>query len=320
MKLNNSQIALFSKIGQRATFGLSTYEIAKKNNNLIVLTSDVSTSAGLDRLKSNLKSQFIDVGISEQDLIGVSSGLSFVGYDVVATSFAPFITTRCLEQIKINLGYMKNKVILVGLASGISLGNLGFTHCCIEDISLIRSIPNISIISPCDCSEVAKAVSAAIEHKNSVYIRLTGDKESEQINKKDYKFQIGKNIELIKGKDLMILATGSIVSLALSVSSKLHKLGIQAGVTNVHTLKPIDEKNIIKVFKEYKNVATLEEHSEIGGLSSIISDLKNKHDIKKKHTTFALPSNYFSGGDYRDLLNINGLSESKIIKKLKNIL
>ena len=98
MKLNDSQIALFSKIGQRATFGLSTYEIAKKNSNLIVLTSDVSTSAGLDRLKSNLKNQFIDVGISEQDLIGVSSGLSFLGYDVVATSFAPFITTRCLSK------------------------------------------------------------------------------------------------------------------------------------------------------------------------------------------------------------------------------
>ena len=131
-------------------FGLAAFELGKKIDNLIVLTCDVSTSAGLDRFRKTYTNKYLDLGIAEQNMIGVAAGLSSEGYNVVTTTFAPFQTIRCCEQIKVNMGYMKQKVCMVGLASGLALGNLGFTHCCIEDIGVLRSIPGIKIISPAD--------------------------------------------------------------------------------------------------------------------------------------------------------------------------
>ena len=174
MKLDKSKIKLYSSIGSRATFGLVSLELIKETKNLMILTSDVSTSAGLDRFKLKHPQNYIDVGIAEQNLIGVATGLSTCGFNVFTTTFAPFQTMRCLEQIKVNMGYMKKKVTMVGLASGIVLGNLGFTHCCIEDISVMRSIPGMTVLSPADCGEVAKCVFAAARIPGPVYIRLTG--------------------------------------------------------------------------------------------------------------------------------------------------
>ena len=148
MAINERDIKTWSQIGSRATFGLACLEIGKKEKNLIVLTSDVSTSAGLDRFKRQLPNQYIDVGISEQNLIGVASGLSSEGFKIITTTFSPFQTLRCCEQIKVNLGYMKNKICFTGIASGVVLGTLGYTHCSIEDMAIIRSIPNISVVSP----------------------------------------------------------------------------------------------------------------------------------------------------------------------------
>ena len=174
MILNSKNIKLYSSIGSRATFGMIALELIKERKNLMVLTSDVSTSAGLDRFRKNHSKNYLEVGIAEQNLIGLAAGMASEGFDVITTTFSPFQTLRCCEQIKVNLGYMKEKVIMVGLASGLILGNLGYTHCSIEDIGVLRSIPNLTILSPADCGETAKCIYAAIEHKNSVYIRLTG--------------------------------------------------------------------------------------------------------------------------------------------------
>jgi len=182
----------WARIGMRATFGLLCSEIIDNNKDIYIFTSDVSTSAGLDRFRKNNKDNFFDVGIAEQNLIGVAAGFSSEGFDVITTTFAPFQTIRCAEQIKVNLGYMKNKIVMVGLASGLVLGNLGFTHCCIEDLGMLRSIPNIKIVSPCDCVELAKALTESIESKTSVYIRLTGGSPLETINSHNYDFKIGK--------------------------------------------------------------------------------------------------------------------------------
>ena len=155
MNIENN-IKLWSSLGMRATFGLIAMELVKKYPDLIITTSDVSTSAGLDRYKNKYPDKFIDVGIAEQNLIGVSAGLSSEGFKVISTTFSPFQTLRCCEQIKVHLGYMKHKICMVGLASGLVLGNLGFTHCSIEDIGSLRSIPNISIVVPSDPFELFK--------------------------------------------------------------------------------------------------------------------------------------------------------------------
>ena len=170
MIIDQKKIKIWSTIGSRATFGMALLEISKKIENLIVLSSDVSTSAGLDRFRKMHPEKYVELGISEQNMIGVATGLSAENFNVVTTTFAPFQTIRCCEQIKINLGYMEHKVTLVGLASGLALGNLGYTHCCIEDIGILRTIPNITILSPADSLETVKCLESSLKTNQSVYI------------------------------------------------------------------------------------------------------------------------------------------------------
>ena len=168
MKITEATIKMWSRIGQRATFGMAALELGSQVDDLIILTGDTSTSAGLQRFKSSYPDKFLDVGISEQNMIGIAAGLASEGNTIFTSTFAPFQTMRCCEQIKVNLGYMRHKVNMVGLASGVVLGTLGYTHCCIEDVSIMRSIPNITVISPADCFETLKATLACVKHKESV--------------------------------------------------------------------------------------------------------------------------------------------------------
>ena len=215
MIFDKKKIKLYSTIGPRATFGIVMLDLIKNDNNIMVVTADVSTSAGLDRFRNQYSNNYIDVGISEQNLINVASGLSTFGYNIFTTTFAPFQTMRCLEQIKINQGYMKKKIIMVGLASGLVLGTLGYTHCCIEDIGVLRSIPNMTIISPADSFELAKALEASLSHDGPIYVRLTGGPSKNSVYEDDYNFKIGEPTILQEGDDGVIFSTGSITSNAL---------------------------------------------------------------------------------------------------------
>tara|TARA_B100000989_G_scaffold299026_1_gene292138 strand:+ start:6161 stop:7132 length:972 start_codon:yes stop_codon:yes gene_type:complete len=317
------KIKMISTIGQRATVGLHLLELAKKNSKIMVITSDVSTSAGLDRFRKNFKNQYLDVGIAEQNLIGVAAGMASEGFDVITTTFAPFQTMRCCEQIKVNLGYMKNKVILIGLASGLVLGNLGYTHCSIEDIGVLRSIPNISIVSPADSYETIKAIEAALKYKNSVYIRITGGAPNPIVYENDYNFRIGKTVKLVDGKDVCIFVCGSLTSEALKAHKNLLFKEIGASVINVHTIKPLDEKEINEHIKDKKAVFSLEEHNVIGGLGSAISEIISSGKYSPPLFKIGINDNYDKGGSYEFLKVKNKLTgdlvTKKIIKELKNI-
>ena len=319
MILDKSKIKLYSSIGSRATFGLVCLDLAKELENLMVLTSDVSTSAGLDRFKLKYTEKYLDVGIAEQNLIGIATGLSACGYNVFTTTFATFQTMRCFEQIKVNAGYMKKKITMVGLASGVVLGALGFTHCCIEDVSLMRSIPGMTVLSPADCGEVAKATFAAAKHNGPVYIRLTGSSNNPIVYDNDYQFEIGKCIKLQDGDDVTIFATGSMVSNSIKASEILKKQNIKAAVINVHTIKPIDKETINTYSKNKKFIVTVEEHSAIGGLSSAVSEANALLPDKARHLSISLPDKYFNtGGEYLDLLkkyNLDADGIANLIKK-----
>ena len=203
MEINEKSIKMFSTIGPRATLGLAALDIAKKDEKLIIVTCDVSTSAGLDRFRKTFPEKYFDLGIAEQNMIGVATGLASENFKVVTTTFAPFQTMRCCEQIKVNLGYMKSKVLMVGLASGLVLGNLGFSHCSIEEIGVLRSIPNLKIVVPADALELKKALEYFLNFGDqSMYLRLTGGSNIEQIYSKDYDLTIGKAITLRQGKDI----------------------------------------------------------------------------------------------------------------------
>lgn len=319
IEINEKNIKMWSTIGPRATLGLVLNELADKIDNLMVLTSDVSTSAGLDRFRKTHKLKYLDVGIAEQNLIGVASGLSSEGFNVLTTTFAPFQTLRCCEQIKVNLGYMKNKICMVGIASGVVLGNLGYTHCCIEDIGVLRSIPNISIVSPSDCLELVKILEVVFtDLNNSIYIRLTGGSNHEIINKANYNFEIGKAIQLVEGDDITIFSCGSVLGLSLAVSNIISKnYNIRCGVVNMHTIKPIDRKKIEEK-RNSKLLVSIEEHNIIGGLGSAIADELVNYSSKAKLLKFGISDEYTGGGDYKFMLEINGLSTNNIVEKIIN--
>ena len=319
MIINERNIKMWSTIGQRATLGIAALEIAKKNKNLIVLTCDVSTSAGLDRFRKTLPEQYIDLGIAEQNLIGVATGLSSEKFDVITTTFAPFQTMRCCEQIKVNLGYMSHKVCMVGLASGLALGTLGFTHSCIEDIGVLRSIPGITIISPADSLETIKALDAAVKSNGPCYIRLTGTSNNPIVYEKDYNFEIGKSIKLREGSDVAIFSSGSSVNNSLKASELLSEKNISCSVINMHTIKPLDTKAILEMCN-HKLIVSIEEHNIIGGLGSAISEFKSTLEKSPKQLFLGVKDVYGKGGTYNHLLNKHGLTPEKIVENvLKNL-
>ena len=321
MEINERNIKLWSSIGPRATLGLAINDLAKNMKDLMVLTSDVSTSAGLDRFKKAYPDQYLDVGIAEQNLIGIAAGLASENYNVLTTTFAPFQVMRCCEQIKVNLGYMKHKICLVGIASGLVLGNLGYTHCCVEDVGVLRSIPNLSIVSPADSLEVVKVLQAVLKSKDrSIYIRLTGGSNNPIVYDTDYEFKIGKSIKIVDGDDITIFCCGTMVYQAMEASKILKKENINAKVINMHTIKPIDT-DAIKESLSSKLIVSIEEHNVIGGLGSAIAESLSTNDKSPKLLSLGVKDEYSKGGDYKYLLARHKLDihsiTSKILETLK---
>lgn len=318
MIINERNIKMWSTIGQRATFGIAALELAKEMSDLMVLTCDVSTSAGLDRFRKTFPDKYLDLGIAEQNMIGVAAGLSSEGYNVITTTFAPFQTMRCCEQIKVNIGYMKQKVCMVGIGSGLALGTLGYTHCCIEDIGSLRSIPGIDIISPADSLETVKALEASVKSNNSTYIRLTGASNNPIIYDKDYEFEIGKSIELKKGKDVTIFCNGSVANNCLEAAKILESKKISTKVINMHTIKPIDKKAIDDSC-DSKLIVSVEEHNIFGGLGSSIAEYKATLKSSPKQLFIGINDKYSKGGSYKFLQEKHGLTYEKIVNEiLKN--
>ncbi len=317
IEINEKNIKLWSLIGQRATFGTVALQLVNQEKDLMILTSDVSTSAGLDKYRKLFPSNYIDVGIAEQNLIGIATGLASAKYKVITTTFSPFQTLRCCEQIKVNLGYMKQNVIMVGLASGFVLGSLGFTHACIEDVGVMRSIPNINIISPADSLELVKTLQAVMEVDKPFYIRLTNGSNCPRVYNSDYNFEIGKSIELKSGDDVTFFCTGPLVHNCLESAKILDRDNIKASVVNMHTIKPIDEDMILEKIKKNKIIFTAEEHNIIGGLGSAVAEVISTQKNRCKLVRLGVNDNYPKGGSKEYLQDICGLSIDKIVSNSK---
>tara|TARA_B100000886_G_C20427012_1_gene494768 strand:- start:15948 stop:16919 length:972 start_codon:yes stop_codon:yes gene_type:complete len=311
--INKNIARQFARIGPRGIYGQSLLDIAQHNENIFAISADLGNSSGLDRYKSKLSSRFLNIGIAEQNMIGFAAGLSSLGFNVFVSSFAPFICLRSGEQVRMNLSYMKSNVKIVAIGSGISMGYLGNSHFGLEDISIIRSLPNIKIICPCDCIEVSKAVKALSDFKGPAFLRLTGAAPSPIINTDDYEFEIGKLIKLESGNDCLIIANGTIVSNALKSAKILkEKFNISSTVVNMHTLRPVDEE-IIDLILKHKNVVTIEEHSVVGGLGTIISEMITFYNIKNvRLKKLGLPPSFLKSGTYLELLERYSLDSEKI--------
>ena len=312
MEINSKNARLWSRLGSRAVFGQAMLAAGERNEKIMALSGDLGNSSGLARFQQTFPERYLNVGIAEQNMIGVAAGLAKEGFNVFATSFAPFITLRAGEQIRMNLGYMKLNVKAVSIGSGISMSFLGNSHYGIEDAAVMRSIPNMTVVCPADCSEIVKVVNAASEFEGPMYIRLTGAVGNPPVYTEDYDFIIGKSITVKDGADITIIANGSMVYESLQASKILDANGISTKVINMHTIKPLDTEELEKVISTSKVIVSVEEHSVIGGLGSAIAEYKTKFSNSPPHLILGLPDNFGKTAEYRYLLDKYRLVGEKI--------
>lgn len=259
------------KIATRESYGNALVEIGKEHDDLVVLDADLAAATKTGIFKKEFPDRHIDCGIAEANMMGIAAGLSTCGKVPFASTFAMFAAGRAFEQVRNTIGYPYLNVKIGATHAGISVGEDGATHQCNEDIALMRTIPGMTIINPCDDIEARAAVKAAYEMDGPVYLRF-GRLAAPVINKEDYQFEIGKGVMMREGSDVTIVATGLMVSNVLEAAEKLADDGINAEVINIHTIKPLDEDMIIESAKKTGRVITVEEHSVIGGLGSAVCD------------------------------------------------
>lgn len=308
VEVNKLNARIFSKLGQSGTtFGIGLFEILKKHPEIIVLSSDMSRPAGLDRFKTMYPDMFYNVGIAEQNLIGIASGMASEGKKVIATAQAAFISMRSFEQIRQYMGYMKSDIVVIGISSGFALNFFGNSHYAIEDIAIMRSIPGLTIISPSDAGQAAKALESAIDIDAPVYIRLSGTLNCPIVYKDDYEFEIGKARLVKDGNDITIFATGSMVYNSMLASDILEQKGLSARVIDMHTIKPLD-KDILLQCTSSKLFVSVEEHNIIGGLGSAISEFLASNTMLPTLLRLGVMDKFSHPGEYAYLIEQNRLT------------
>ena len=312
IEFNPKNIKRWMMLGTRNAFGAFLTEVAADHPELFAMTADFTKSTGLAKFKEQYPEQFLTVGIAEQNMIALASGLASEGKNVFASSFASFVATRCYEQVKVNLGYMQHNVKLVGIASGLGVSYQGNTHYGLDDVSLMRAIPNMTIIVPSDCTEVAKAVLALASYKGPAYLRLVGEGFCPIVNSEDYEFEIGKGIKKREGKDVLIVANGTMVSQSLKVAEKLAESGIEATVINMHTVKPLDTQILQENTDGKKLLVTVEEGQLNGGLGSAVAEYVSFLGHAPKLLRIGIQDMFPHAGSYQYLLEQCGLSVPQI--------
>ena len=261
------------KIATRESYGNALVELGKKHDDLVVLDADLAGATKTGIFKKAFPERHIDCGIAEGNMMSVAAGLAAAGMVPFASSFAMFAAGRAYEQVRNSIGYPHLNVKIGATHAGISVGEDGASHQCLEDIALMRVIPGMTVIVPSDDIEARAAVEAAYAYKGPVYLRF-GRLAVPVINDRpDYRFEIGKGITLREGKDLTIVATGLEVQSALEAAEKLAADGVSAEVINIHTIKPLDEELILASAKKTGRVVTVEEHSVIGGLGGAVCEV-----------------------------------------------
>jgi transketolase len=316
LEITSSNARNWSRLGSRGVFGQAILALAENRPDLMVLSADLGNSSGLGRFKQTYPDQFINVGIAEQNMIGVAAGLAKEDFTVFATSFAPFLAMRASEQIRMNMGYMNINVKAVAIGSGISMAFLGNSHYGIEDAAVMRSIPNITVVSPADCAEIVKCVYAAADFDGPMYIRLTGAPNNPMVYTEEYEFVIGKAITLREGTDITIIANGTMVYQSLEAAKLLEAQGISATVVNMHTIKPLDTAVIDKAVASSKLIVTVEEHSVIGGLGGAVAEYKTGLRNAPPQLTIGLPDHFGKTAEYGYLLDYYGLVAEKIAQNI----
>ena len=307
-----------SKIATREAYGKALVKLGKMNDDVVVLDADLSKSTKTNDFLKAYPNRFFNMGIAEQNLVGAACGFAAAGKVPFASTFAMFATGRAFEVIRNSVCYPKLNVKIAATHAGITVGEDGGSHQSVEDISLMRSITNMTVVVPSDGIEAEKMIFAAAEFDGPMYIRL-GRSAVPTIFEEDYNFEIGKGVVLRDGNDATIIACGIMVNEALIAADMLKEENINARVINMSTIKPIDTDLIIKAAKETKAIVTAEEHSVIGGLGSAVSEVVSESNpiIVKK---VGMNDCFGESGTPSELLEKYGLTAKNIVEKVKEAL
>jgi transketolase len=252
-------------------------ELAKKDRDIVAVTTDARGSVTLDAFANELPAQFVELGIAEQNAVGVSAGLASAGKKAFVCGPACFYVARSLEQVKIDLAYSGNPVKILGVSGGVSYGALGASHHSLHDIAVLRTFPGMHIVLPCDIYQTKLLVKELIDYPYPVYIRVGRNAVPNVYENENVEFKIGKANLLLDGNDLTIIGTGETVYHCLQAGKKLREQGINARVIDMHTLKPFDKEIVVKAAKETGRIITVEEHSIFGGLGSAVAEIVSQN-------------------------------------------
>jgi transketolase len=328
----------FINRGDKATkmgFGEGVAEAGERNNNLVGLGADITTSVGMNYFRDMFPERFYSLGIAEQNCVGVAAGLALSGKIPVFATYGVFSALRTTDQIRVSVCYNNLHVVIGGAHAGVSVGPDGATHQALEDIAIMRVLPNMTVLSPCDATQTKLATIAAIEQvKGPVYIRFGREPMPDfTMEAGSWKLEAGKNsllddrcrFEVVKGQvfcdgdDITIIATGHMTWEALQAAYALQDEGIYARVINLHTIKPIDEEIIIKAAKETKGIVTAEEHQIIGGMGSAVAEIVVRNSPVPMEFV-GMNDSFGESGEPRELMKKYGMTANAIISKVKGML
>ena len=297
-------------------FSETLLQEAKLNNKIVVVTSDSRGSGKLVPFGKQLPYQLIEVGIAEQNLVGVCAGLSAAGKKVFGVSPSSFLTARSLEQIKNDIAYSNQPVVLVGISAGISYGSLGATHHSIHDFAVLRTINNITIVSPADNFESSEVIKKSLNYDKPLFIRY-GKKPTLNLHKEGQKFEIGKAIIINQGEEIAFIATGETVQRAYLASQILKEQGLNATVISMHTIKPFDKDTFLEAISNAKVLISLEEHSVYGGLGEMCASIIAQEKISINFKILGIPDEYMINGSQSEVLDYYDMEPKKLSRLAK---
>jgi len=307
---------LDKKIATRQSYGEKLAELGEKNKNIVVFDADLAGATKTAIFAKKYPERFFNMGIAEQDMMGTAAGMATFGKIPYVSTFAMFATGRPYDQIRNSICYPKLNVKICATHSGITVGEDGATHQMLEDINLMRGLPNMTVICTSDDTETKWAVEEISKIEGPVYLRLCR-LATPVIYEENQKFELGKAVQIGEGTDATIFATGVVVSEAIKAKEELEKQGINVRVVDIHTIKPIDKETIIKCAKETKKIISIEDHSIIGGLGTAISEVLTE-EYPTKLIKMGIKDEFGKSGKATELLEHYGLTAKNIIEKIKN--
>jgi transketolase len=307
-----------TKVATRDAYGDALVSLGKKRNDVVVLDADLSGSTKTSKFAKAFPDRFFNIGIAEQDMVGTAAGFAVAGKLPFASTFAVFATGRAWEQVRQSVCYPNLNVKIVASHSGITVGEDGGSHQSVEDIAVMRVLPNMTVIVPADGPETLQAIEAVAEHKGPCYVRVGRNKVPTLFNE-GYTFRIGKAHVFNEGRDAAIIATGIMVAEALKARDLLKQEGIDAGVINMSTIKPIDADAIVAAAKRCGAVVTAEEHSIIGGLGSAVAEVLAE-SAPAPLVRVGVKDAFGTSGDYEGLLKHYGISAENIAAAVKEVI